>query len=64
MPEPVAAAVLNWPTPTVSRGYDVVCFSVIDWQFRFQRPQQLMTQFTRRGHRVFYIKQSTFLPPG
>src|SRR6185369_8130000 len=24
---------------------DVVCFPIIDWDFRFQRPQQLMLQF-------------------
>jgi glycosyltransferase involved in cell wall biosynthesis len=37
--------------------YDVVCLPIIDWDFRFQRPQQLMTQFGRAGHRVFYIAQ-------
>jgi GT2 family glycosyltransferase/glycosyltransferase involved in cell wall biosynthesis len=35
--------------------YDIVCFAVIDWRFRFQRPQQLLTQFARHGHRVFYV---------
>jgi GT2 family glycosyltransferase/SAM-dependent methyltransferase/glycosyltransferase involved in cell wall biosynthesis len=34
---------------------DVICFSIIDWNFRFQRPQQLLTQFARDGHRVFYL---------
>jgi GT2 family glycosyltransferase/glycosyltransferase involved in cell wall biosynthesis len=36
--------------------YDVFCFPVIDWEFRFQRPQQLLTQFARAGHRVFYLR--------
>ena len=36
------------------RGYDVICLPVILWNSRFQRPQQLMDQFARRGHRVFY----------
>lgn len=36
--------------------YDVLCFPVIDWEFRFQRPQQLLTQFARTGHRVFYLR--------
>jgi GT2 family glycosyltransferase len=36
------------------RGYDVICLPVILWNSRFQRPQQLMEQFARRGHRVFY----------
>jgi hypothetical protein len=34
---------------------DILCFPVIDWNFRFQRPQQLMRQFARAGHRVFYL---------
>jgi glycosyltransferase involved in cell wall biosynthesis len=35
----------------------VICFPIIDWDFRFQRPQQLMSQFALAGHRVFYVKQ-------
>jgi glycosyltransferase involved in cell wall biosynthesis/GT2 family glycosyltransferase/uncharacterized coiled-coil protein SlyX len=41
---------------------DVICFSIIDWEFRYQRPQQIMSQFAARGHRVFYISTSRFLP--
>ena len=37
--------------------HDVVCFPIIDWDFRFQRPQQLMKRFAQAGHRVFYIGQ-------
>ena len=37
------------------KAFDVICFPIIDWDFRFQRPQQLMTQFAAAGHRVFYI---------
>lgn len=40
-----------------SNCYDVICFPIIDWDFRFQRPQQLMSQFAARGHRVFYVAQ-------
>ena len=35
--------------------HDVVCFPIIDWDFRFQRPQQLMSRFAAAGHRVFYV---------
>jgi len=35
--------------------YDIINFSVVDWDFRFQRPQQLCTQFEKMGNRVFYI---------
>jgi len=40
---------------------DIICFSIIDWDFRFQRPQQIMTQFANNGHRIFYISVSNFL---
>jgi len=45
--------------------YDVLFFSVINWDFRFQRPQQIATRFAQNGHRVFYIsvdlrKQATY----
>ncbi|MCI0337267.1 MAG: glycosyltransferase [Acidobacteria bacterium] len=39
---------------------DVICFSIVDWSFRFQRPQQLMAQFAARGHRTFYLNVSQF----
>ena len=35
---------------------DIICFPIIDWDFRFQRPQQLATQFANDGHRCFYIR--------
>lgn len=35
---------------------DVLIFPVIDWHFRFQRPQHLALGMARRGHRVFYLK--------
>lgn len=34
---------------------DVIFWGVIDWNFRFQRPQQLALGFVERGHRVFYV---------
>ena len=38
-----------------ARRYRVICLPVIDWDFRYQRPQQLMTQFAEAGHPVYYI---------
>jgi glycosyltransferase involved in cell wall biosynthesis len=35
--------------------YDVICLPIIEWGFRFQRPQQLMGRFAAAGHRVFYV---------
>lgn len=37
-------------------AYDVVVMGVIDWGYRFQRPQQLAVQWARRGHRILYVE--------
>ncbi|MEW6338844.1 MAG: polysaccharide pyruvyl transferase family protein, partial [Acidobacteriota bacterium] len=37
--------------------HDVLCLPIIDWDFRWQRPQQLMSRFAAAGHRVFYVAQ-------
>lgn len=57
-------AALASAVPVRSSKYDVVCFSIIDWHFRFQRPQQLMTQAARAGHRVFYVTLQSSPSPG
>lgn len=43
------------------RPYDVVILPVFDYPFRFQRPQQIATQYARRGHRVFWISPNHML---
>jgi GT2 family glycosyltransferase/glycosyltransferase involved in cell wall biosynthesis len=48
----------------IPRRLDVVCFSIIDWEFRYQRPQQIMSAFASRGHRVFYINTNRFHSSG
>ncbi len=48
---------------TPAGRWDVVIFSIIDWDFRFQRPQQIATQLGRHGHRVFYLSPSRTVPP-
>lgn len=35
--------------------YDVIVFSIIDYDFRYQRPQQIADHYVRQGHRVFYV---------
>jgi GT2 family glycosyltransferase len=52
------------PASTASSKFDVICFANIDWSARFQRPQQMMSQFARHGHRVFYIIASRVSPEG
>src|SRR5215208_5435338 len=59
----VQAAILSRPAPALEPlRPDVVCFSIIDWEFRYQRPQQIMSQFAAHGHRVFYISPTKFSP--
>ncbi|HEU4386489.1 MAG TPA: glycosyltransferase, partial [Blastocatellia bacterium] len=43
--------------------YDVVCYPIIDWNYLFQRPQQLATKFAATNHRVFYF-HTTFHQSG
>ena len=42
------------------RHVDVICLAIIDWEFRFQRPQQIATQFAAHGHRVFYVSPARY----
>jgi GT2 family glycosyltransferase/glycosyltransferase involved in cell wall biosynthesis len=44
--------------------FDILCFAIIDWSFRWQRPQQLLSQLADAGHRVFIFKTSEFLAAG
>ena len=53
--EPKAATLQSELGETSPGRHDVLVFPVIDWHFRFQRPQQLSRQLARRGHRVFYL---------
>lgn len=34
---------------------DYIIFGVIDWHFRYQRPQQLAIALRNKGYRVFYV---------
>jgi len=56
------ASIINKPSAEILAHHrpDVICFSIIDWSFRYQRPQQIMSQFAAQGHRVFYINISQF----
>ena len=56
-------AELGWVgSTTAAVPYDVVCFGIVDWEFRWQRPQQLAAAWGRRGRRVFYVRISDHLP--
>ena len=49
-------------TPLPGTRYDVVVLAIIDFDFRFQRPQQIAAEFARQGHRVLWISPTRFLP--
>ncbi len=53
-----AAEAESQPEPLAQPGrlYDVIIFPIIDWDFRFQRPQQIAVRFAQDGHRVFYVR--------
>jgi polysaccharide pyruvyl transferase CsaB len=46
------------------RKYDVVIMAIFDFDFRFQRPQQIAAEFARRGHRVFWVSPGRYLSTG
>jgi glycosyltransferase involved in cell wall biosynthesis len=56
---PTSRKVSSTPARTLA---DVVCFSNMEWDFRYQRPQQIMSQFAAHGHRVFYLRPERVLP--
>jgi len=41
---------------------DVIIFSVIDYNFRHQRPQHFAQRFAQNGHRVFYVNANFYKP--
>jgi GT2 family glycosyltransferase/peptidoglycan/xylan/chitin deacetylase (PgdA/CDA1 family)/glycosyltransferase involved in cell wall biosynthesis len=58
-PDDFDAAARRVPTQT---KYDLVVLPVFEFDFRFQRPQQLAVQFARNGHRVFWVSPSRRIP--
>ena len=69
-PGGVPAALAHAPLPDAPRNIvafdsiaprtgdkpDIFVLSIINWDFRTQRPQHLATEMARAGHRVFYIE--------
>ena len=41
---------------SMAASYDVILFPIIDWDFRFQRPQQMARILAQKGRRVFYLR--------
>jgi GT2 family glycosyltransferase/2-polyprenyl-3-methyl-5-hydroxy-6-metoxy-1,4-benzoquinol methylase len=62
-PKPETLSLAEMIEQAAPPRYDVICFPIIPWGFRFQRPQQLMSQYAAAGHRVFYLAPD-FRPAG
>lgn len=45
-------------------NHGFVCFSTLDWDFRWQGHQQIMATFARHGNRVLYVENLGVRPPG
>ena len=52
----IALALASRPIQPTTTSYPILCFSAIDWELRFQRPQQLLTRLAEAGHRVYYLR--------
>lgn len=46
-------------TTTPTSPYHLVCFSHLRWNFVYQRPQHLLTRFSR-VHKVYYVEEPVF----
>lgn len=46
-----------------SNKADIINFSVISWDLRYQRPQQISHELAKNGHRVFYIEHEFLSHP-
>ena len=57
LPNAAEAAAIEL-APASGEREDVFIWSVIDWHFRFQRPQHIARALARKGHRVFYISNN------
>ena len=59
LPQP-AKKIRENPYGWDKKGFAMICLPIIDWNFRFQRPQQILSQFAHQGYRVFYAT-TTFI---
>lgn len=35
----------------------IICFPIVDWEMRVQRPHHLLTRLAARGYRIYYVRK-------
>jgi O-antigen biosynthesis protein len=55
---PISSCTVELPVESLERDtmMDFFIFPIIDWEFRFQRPQQIALKLAMAGNRIFYFK--------
>lgn len=54
---------INFSEPDVSSKPDVFILSIINWRYRYQRPQHLAKGLSESGRRVFYVEMDRATRP-
>jgi O-antigen biosynthesis protein len=49
----------SYELSTFNNKLDIFRFPIIEWDFRWQRPQQFLIQFAKAGYRCFYLSLNT-----
>ena len=55
----IKTKLFNYPLIPQSNSRDLVCFSHLRWDFVYQRPQHLLSRFTK-NFRVFFVEEPIF----
>ncbi|MEZ5355001.1 MAG: glycosyltransferase [Bryobacteraceae bacterium] len=61
---PLGEALPAAVAPVKPRKFDIVILSIVDFEFRFQRPQQIAVRMAERGHRVYWLSPTRQPTPG
>lgn len=52
----IASEFARWNKTKTADKFNILIFGVINYDFRYQRPQHLADELAKKGHRVFYIE--------
>ena len=54
-----SAQVQDQPDMPKSRFHDILVYPIMEWESRWQRPQQILSRFALKGHRLFVFSVTT-----